>query len=158
MSHGQVQFQIIAYLPKDAKLGHGVDNAQERVDRLRFLADHRFMDIELDLIMIEVLLHLFAIDTEDVEVHDSQTAAPAFVAVGQLTSAGVEDSIDEGEIVLDLLVAFDVEAGLCLGHRCFEVRHYERVKRLSQLLRNRVEVKGRGAGGSKLQDIRRIQA
>ena len=71
--------------------------------------------------MVEVLLHLLAIDVEDVQVHDSKAATPALIAAGKVVVLGVEHSIEEGEVILDLLVSLDVEAVLGLDNGSFKV-------------------------------------
>jgi len=109
------------------KLIHGVDNAQVRLDGLGLLADHRLVDLELDLVVVEVLLHLLAVDVEDVQVHDRQAALPSLVVLGELEVALVEDAVHEAEVVLDLLVTLDVEAGLGLLDGGLHVRHLEGV-------------------------------
>lgn len=83
------------------------------------------MDVELDLVVVKVLLHRLAIDVENVHVHDGQAATPLLVAVGEIGSAGVEDIVDEGEVVLDLLVTFDVEAVRSLVDCSLKIRHDE---------------------------------
>ena len=100
----------MSYLPEDSKLGHGINDAQESVDGLCFLADHRLVDVKLDLVMVEISLHLLAIDVEDIVVHDGKAAAPSLVAGRQLAAPGIKDPINEGEIIFDLLVALNVEA------------------------------------------------
>lgn len=71
--------------------------------------------------MVEVLLHLLAIDVEDVQIHNSKAASPALVALGELGVLSVEYSIEEREVVFDLLVTLDMEAVLGLDDRSLEV-------------------------------------
>ena len=71
--------------------------------------------------MIEVLLHLVSVDVVDVQVHDGKATAPALIAAGQLGVGSVEDPIKECEVVLDLLVSFDVKAILGLLDGSLEV-------------------------------------
>ena len=71
--------------------------------------------------MVEVRLHLLAVDIVDVQVHNSKAAAPTLVAVGKLRIGGVEDAIHEGEVIFDLLVTLDVKAVLSLSNGGFEV-------------------------------------
>lgn len=113
------------FLSVDTKLGHRVHDAQEGLDALGLLANHRLVDAEVDLVVVKVLLHGVAVDVEDVQVHDGQAAAPFGVTVGQVTAADIEDVVDEAEVVLDLLVTLDVEAVWAFRHGCFQVRHGE---------------------------------
>lgn len=83
------------------------------------------MEVKTDLVVIKVLLHSLTIDVEDVQVHDGQAATPFLVAIGEITSRCVKDVVDEGEVVLDLLVALDVETLGGLNDCCFEIRHDE---------------------------------
>jgi hypothetical protein len=59
------------FLADDSELIHGIHDAEERVDGLGLLADHGFVDLQLEPVVVEVLLHLLAIDVEDVQVHHS---------------------------------------------------------------------------------------
>lgn len=81
------------------------------------------MNIKINAIMVEILLHLFTIDSEDIHVHNSQTTTPSLVAVSKVAVAGVEDAIKEGEVVFNLLIALYVEASFGLRNSCFKVRH-----------------------------------
>lgn len=81
------------------------------------------MDAKLDAVVVEVGLHLLAVEVEDVQVHDGEAALPARVAVGQLTVLGVEDAVEELEVIFDLLVAADGEAVLGRLDRGFHVGH-----------------------------------
>lgn len=112
------------YLSVNPELGHRIDNAQKSLNALRLLANHRLVNIKLDVVLIKVSLQLLAVDIEDVLVHDSQATAPFTVAVCQLWLGWVENIVDEGEIVLDLLVAFDVETLGRLGDGGFHVGHF----------------------------------
>lgn len=112
-------------LAEHAKLVHRVDDAEERVNALGLLANHGFVDLEVDLVVVKVPLHLLPVQVEDVEVHDREAPLPALVARGQLRVAHVEDSVEELEVILDLLVPADGEplgGGLDGG---FHVRHDE---------------------------------
>lgn len=68
------------------------------------------MDRQGHVVVVEVGLHVFAIDIVDVQVHNGEATAPSLVAVGKLRVGGVEDAIHEGEVIFDLLVTLDVEA------------------------------------------------
>lgn len=94
----------------DSELVHGINDAQQGVNGLGFLANHSLVDIEIDVVMVEIGLHLLAIQIEDVHVHDSQATTPSFVAVGKISLAGVKDAVDEGKVIFNLLVALDVKA------------------------------------------------
>lgn len=88
------------------------------------------MDLQLDVVVFEILFHLFAIDVVDVQVGDCKASTPLLVAVGEIVVLDIENSIDEGEIVLDLLVALNVKANMAsrifgLRDRCFHIRHFE---------------------------------
>ena len=85
------------------------------------------MHIKVNVVVVEVVLHPFAIDVEGVCVHDGQASSPFLVAICQIVSGGVEDIVDEIKVVFDLLVAFDVEAVWSFSDSRFEIRHrYER--------------------------------
>ena len=70
------------------------------------------MHFQLETIVLEVPLHLLPVHIVDVLVRDGETALPLLVAVCEIGVLGVEDTVDEREVVLDLLVALDVEAGV----------------------------------------------
>jgi len=110
-------------LAVDAEFVHRVYNTQERVDAFCLLADHRLVDVKLNVVMVEVFLHLLSVDIVDVQVHDSQTSTPFFVAFCEVASSSVENVVDERKVVLDLLVALDVETVCRLGDSSFKVRH-----------------------------------
>lgn len=81
------------------------------------------MNLELNLVVVKVPLHLGPVEVEDVEVHDGQAALPSRVALGELRVLDAEDAVEELEVVLDLLVARDGEAllggldgGFHVGH------------------------------------------
>lgn len=83
------------------------------------------MDLKLQPVVLEVSLDLLAIHIVDIHICDGQHSAPMLVAVSQLGVFRVENSIEEGEVVGDSLVAINMEAILCLNDRCSEVRHVE---------------------------------
>ncbi len=72
------------------------------------------MNLEVQSVMLEVCLDLFAVDVVDVQVRDRQDAAPTLIAFGELRVRRVEDAVEEGEVVGDLLVSVHVEAILGL--------------------------------------------
>jgi hypothetical protein len=80
------------------------------------------------MIVIEIGLHLLAVQIEDVHVHDSQTTTPSFVAVSKILVTGIEDVVNEGKVIFDLLVTLDVEALWGLGNRSLKVRHVESIR------------------------------
>jgi hypothetical protein len=86
------------------------------------------VDAELNAMMIEVLLHLVAVQVEDVEVHYCKAAAPAAVAAGQLSIGHVKDAIEKLKVVLNLLVAADGEARRCGLDGGSHIRHDEHVE------------------------------
>lgn len=70
------------------------------------------MDLKLNVMMLEVCLHLLAIQIVDVEVRHGKTSLPLLVAISKVGVVDIKDAIDEGEVVFDLLVAFDVETDM----------------------------------------------
>jgi hypothetical protein len=110
-------------LAVDTELVHRVNDAQEGVNGLGLLADHGLVDGKLELVVIEVLLDLVSVDIEDVGVHDGQSSAPTLVAVGELAVLGVEDTVEELEVIFDLLVTRDVETSLGLLDSSVHIRH-----------------------------------
>lgn len=110
-------------LAVDTKLVHRVNDAQEGVHGLGLLANHGLVDEKLEFVVVEVLLDLVSVDIEDVGVHDGQGSAPALVAVGKLAVLGVKDTVHELEVVLDLLIASDVETSLGFLDGSGQVRH-----------------------------------
>lgn len=75
------------------------------------------MDLEVQSVMLEVFLDLFAVDVVDIQVRHRQDAAPTLVAFGELRVLLVEDTVEEGKVVGDLLVSVHVEAILGLNDR-----------------------------------------
>lgn len=100
---------MLGYLSDNAKLVHRVDNAQQSVHRLSLLSYHGLVHLQLNVVVIKVFLHLLAIDVEDVEVHDGEASLPSLEGLGQVVVRDVEDSVDEGEVVFDLLVTLNVK-------------------------------------------------
>jgi hypothetical protein len=96
-------------LADDTKLCHRVDNAQKSVHGLGLLANHGLVDRQWQVVVVEVLLHVLAIDVEYVQIHNGKAATPALVALGEVIVLGVEDTIEKREIVFDLLVTLNVE-------------------------------------------------
>lgn len=108
-------------LADDTELSHGIHNAQKSVHGLGLLANHGLVDGEWEVVVVKVRLHLLAIDVEDVQIHNSKAAAPALIAAGEVVVLGVKDSIEEREVILDLLITLDVEAVLRLNDGSLEV-------------------------------------
>lgn len=115
----------ITYLAIDAEFSHGVNDAQESRHGLGLLANHGLVNLEIELVVVKVLLNLVTVDIEDVLIHDGEATTPSLVAVGEVGLLGGEDVVDEGEVVLDLLVALDVETILGLRDGGLHVRHGE---------------------------------
>jgi hypothetical protein len=115
------------YLAIDSKLRHGIHDAQEGGDRLCFLTDLGLVYFELEPVVLKVLLDLLSVHIVDVQVCDGQDSAPMFVALCQLWVLWVEDPIEEGEVVGDLLISVHMEPVLGLQDRRSEVRHVEAV-------------------------------
>lgn len=83
------------------------------------------MHLQVQVIVLEVLLHLLPIDVVDVLVHDGQNTPPFLVAVSKVAVGCVEYAVYEGEIVLDLLVALHVKPVLGLRDTGLEVGHFD---------------------------------
>jgi hypothetical protein len=81
------------------------------------------VNLELNLVVVKVPLHLGPVEVEDVEVHDRQAALPSPVALGELGVLDAEDAVEELKVILDLLVARDGEALLGGLDGGFHVRH-----------------------------------
>jgi hypothetical protein len=100
------------YLPINTKLRHRVNDTEESRDSLRLLSNLGLVHFQLETIVLEVPLHLLSVHIVDVLVRDGEASLPLLVAVCEIGVLGVEDAVDEREVVFDLLVAFDVEAGV----------------------------------------------
>ena len=61
----------VEYLSIDTELGHRVNNAKERRNGFGFLSYFRFVDLQLQLVMLEVLFDLLSIDIIDILVRHS---------------------------------------------------------------------------------------
>jgi hypothetical protein len=96
-------------LADDTKLCHRVDNAQKSVHGLGLLANHGLVDRQWQVVVVEVLLHVLAVDVENVQIHNGKAATPALVALGEIIVLGVENTIEEREVIFDLLVTLNVE-------------------------------------------------
>jgi hypothetical protein len=88
------------------------------------------MNLELNPMIIEISLHLLPVYFVDVEVCDSQAPIPSFVTISKVAILDIEDAIDEGEVVFDLLISFNMKSSMARGgfglfHSCFKVRHVE---------------------------------
>lgn len=108
-------------LADDTKVSHRVNDAEKSLHGLGLFANHGFVDGQGQVVVVKVLLHLVTIDVEDVQVHDGQTPAPALIALGQIVVGRVEDAIEEGEVVFNLLVPLDMEAVLGLDDGSLQV-------------------------------------
>ena len=109
------------------EFSHRVDDAEKGLHGLGFLADHGLVNLELDVVVVKVVLELLAVDVENVGVHNGQAAVETEELICKAIVALVKDVLGEAEVVLDLLVALDVETlgGLLdLGRH---VRHDERL-------------------------------
>ena len=96
----------------DSEVSHGIHDTQEGRHGLGLLANLGLVSYEFDSMMLEVVLHLLAIDVVDILISDSQTSSPLLVAVGEILIVDIEYSINEGEIVFDLLVTLNMETGM----------------------------------------------
>lgn len=56
------------YLAIDSELRHGVHYAQESGDGLGLLTNLGLVDLEIEVVVVEILLDLFAIDVVNIEV------------------------------------------------------------------------------------------
>ena len=84
------------------------------------------MHLELDVVVVEVVLQLLAVDIEDVGVHDSQATVQTAELVCETIVALVKDVLSEAEVVLDLLVTLNVETILGLHDLSVHIRHVGR--------------------------------
>lgn len=94
-------------LSVDAKLSHRVNNRKQSLHALGLFANHGLVNLESDAVMIKVLLHLIAVQVENIQVHDGEAAPPGLVALSQLHVGNVEDAIEELEVIFNLFVAAD---------------------------------------------------
>jgi hypothetical protein len=88
------------------------------------------VDFEFNAMVLEVCLHLPAIDVVDVQICHSETSLPSLVATSKIGVVNIEDSIHKREVIFDLLVSFNMKAdvtrgSLCFSDCCFETRHFE---------------------------------
>lgn len=81
------------------------------------------MDLELNVVVVEVVLQLLAVDVEDVGVHNRQAAVETSELLCEAIVVLVKDVLSEAEVVLDLLVALDVETILGLLDLGRHIRH-----------------------------------
>lgn len=124
ISHQPATNDQHGFLAEDAKVVHGVDDAQQRVHCLGLFPNHGLVDSKLDLVVVKVLLDTVSVESKDVVVHDGETTLPLAVALGQLGVLDVEDAVEELEPVLDLFVAAYREAVGDWLHGGFHVRHF----------------------------------
>ncbi len=111
------------FLSVHAKLVHRVDYTEQGIHVLGLLANLSLMEHKTDAMMVKVTLHQRTIQFIHVEIHYSQTALPSLIALGQLRIGDVKDSVQEFEIILNLLISADREALLGGLDRSLEVRH-----------------------------------
>ena len=109
------------------ELGHRVDNAEQGLNGLCLLANHGLVDLELNVVVVEVVLQLLSVDVEDVGVHDRQTAVEAGELLCEAIVVLVKDVLSKAEVVLDLLVALNVETVGGLHDLGRHIRHDERL-------------------------------
>jgi hypothetical protein len=79
------------------------------------------MDFELKIIMPEILPHLVPIHILDVKIRDCETSSPFFVAISKIGVLDIEYPVYEREVVLNLLVTFDMET--VVSRRSFGLGH-----------------------------------
>jgi hypothetical protein len=109
------------------ELGHRIDNAEQSLHGLGLLANHGLVHLELNVVVVEVVLQLLAVNVEDVGVHDRQTAVETSELLREAIVALVKDVLGEAEVVLDLLVALNVETVAGLHDLGRHIRHDERL-------------------------------
>lgn len=97
---------------------HGLYDGKQGWNGLCLLSNLGLVDGQLDAVVLEVIFHLLAVDIVDVDVGYSKTPLPLFVQVGKIGILDVENAIDEGEIIFNLLVSFNVESSVTGGGRC----------------------------------------
>jgi len=126
-------------LSVDTELVERLDKREESVNALCLLTNHGLVHDKLNLVMIEVLLHLLAVDIENIHVHHCETSSPSLVAFSKITLAWFEDIVNEREVVLNLLVTLYVEALGRLRHGSLQVRHVSSVEEGKILRGRRIE-------------------
>ena len=115
----------ISNLAVDSELGHGVNNAQKGRYGLRLFANLGLVDPQFKAVMAKVPLHLFSIDVIYVQISHRKDTTPARITIGYATVLDVEYAVDKREVVFDLLISLNVEAGLGFQDSGLEVRHFE---------------------------------
>lgn len=110
----------------DTEIVHGVNDAQESGHRFYLLADFGLVEPQFDAMMVKVLLHVLPINIVNVLVGDGQATAPFLVTIGKIVVLGVENTVNKGKVILDLLIPSDMEAivarrSLRLRDGCFHV-------------------------------------
>lgn len=138
------------YLANDSKVGHGVDDAQEGRNGFRFFPNLGLVNLELQVVMLKVFLDLISVQIVYVQIGHGQHSAPTLETSGQLGVLGVEDAIEESEVVRNLLITLDVETVLRLEHGGFHVRHIERTGTIREKRKRRGKEKGTGKGKRKM--------
>lgn len=67
------------------------------------------MDLELDSMVLEISFHFRSIEVVDVEIGYCETPLPFLVAICKIGILDIKDTIDECEVIFNLLIALDVE-------------------------------------------------
>jgi hypothetical protein len=114
-------------LQRLTELGHRINNAEEGLHGLGLLADHGLVNLQLNVVVVEVVLQLLAVDVVNVGVHDSQAAVETLELLCKTIVVLVKDVLGEAEVVLDLLVALNVETVGGLYDLSRHVGHDERL-------------------------------
>ena len=81
------------YLARNPKSRHGIDDAQQRWDRLGFFSNLGLVHRQVQLVVREVLFELLAIYIEHVLIGNGEHSAPTGIAVGKLGIVGIKDPI-----------------------------------------------------------------
>lgn len=113
----RLRSNALSNLSEYAKLVHRIDNASERLQRLGLFTNRGLVYLQLNIVMIEICLHVLAIDIEDIQVHDGEASLPSLIALSKLVVLQVEDIINEVKVVLNLFVPFHMEAAFGFGNR-----------------------------------------
>jgi len=104
--------QSLTSLPVNPELSHRVNDTKESRDRLCLLSNLCLVDFQFEPIVLEISFHLLSIHIVDVLVCDSETSLPLLVTLCKIGILGVEDTVNECEVIFNLLVAFDVETSV----------------------------------------------
>lgn len=79
------------------------------------------MNLQSQVVVLEVLLHLMAIEIKCILTHDGQATTPSLIEAGHLRALELENAIQEREVMFDLLVILYVKAIRRVGDRSLEV-------------------------------------